>query len=432
MATPRLDLIPADEARRILLQTPPVGTEVVPLRVAGGRVLAAPFAATEDLPGHPRSVMDGYAVRAADVAAASASAPTILEVIGIVPMGGTFGGPVGPGQAVGISTGGFLPAGADAVVMIEHTRPAGEAGVRGAATAPATGATRAPGSETAIAIDRGVGAGANVIQRAEDVAAGAALLPRGRRLRPQDIAALATFGVASVTVHRRPRIAVFSTGNELCEVGETPSPGQVRDVNEWVLGTEVELAGALATFGGIIRDDEAALADTIARFLPDHDGLILSGGSSVGVKDVSGVVLGRLGPPGVLFHGIDIRPGKPTIFARVGDKPVVGMPGFPTSSMVVFDAFVRPMLWRMGGELDRDPWPTQRRARMARAVPSTVGREDYVRVRLFDRDGETWAEPLSGGSSAISNLVFADGLVRIEAARDRIAEGDPIDVAGFV
>jgi molybdopterin molybdotransferase len=328
-------------------------------------------------------------------------------------MGGTFAAAVADGQAVGISTGGFLPAGADAVVMIEHTRPG-------------------PGGDArAVVISKPVAAGGNVIQRAEDVARGAALLPAGRRLRPQDIAALATFGAATVTVHRRPRIAVFSTGNELCEVTATPAPGQVRDVNEWVLGTEVELAGGLATRGGIVRDDEAALADTIARFLPDHDGLILSGGSSVGVKDVSGVVFERLGPPGVLFHGIDIRPGKPTIFARVGDKPVVGMPGFPTSSMVVFDAFVRPMLWRMGGERDREPWPTQRRARLARAVQSTVGREDYLRVRLFSRDGELWADPLPGGSSAISNLVLADGLVRVEAARDRIAEGDPVEVAGF-
>jgi len=149
------------------------------------------------------------------------------------------------------------------------------------------------------------------------------------------------------------------------------------------------------------------------------------------VKDVSGIVFERLGPPGVLFHGIDIRPGKPTIFARVGAKPVVGMPGFPTSSMVVFDAFVRPLLWRLGGEVGRDPWPTQRRARLTRTVPSPVGREDYVRVRLYTRDGELWADPLPGGSSAISNLVLADGLVRIEAARDRIAEGDPVDVAGF-
>jgi molybdopterin molybdotransferase len=142
-------------------------------------------------------------------------------------------------------------------------------------------------------------------------------------------------------------------------------------------------------------------------------------------------VFERLDPPGILFHGIDIRPGKPTIFARVGDKPVVGMPGFPTSSMVVFDAFVRPMLWRMGGETYRDAWPAYRRARLARAVASIVGREDYVRVRIFARDGETWAEPLPGGSSAISNLVYADGMFRIDAKIDRIPEGDPVDVAMF-
>jgi molybdopterin molybdotransferase len=416
-----LKLVPAEEARRILFQTPPVGTEEVPLGEAGGRVLAAPFAATEDLPEHARSVMDGYAVRAADVAAASESAPAILRVVGVVPMGGTFGGIVGAGQTVGISTGGFLPAGADAVVMIEHSQ----------AFADGRGAGARDAGAGSVAIARAVATGANLIQRADDVARGAALLPRGRRLRPQDIAALATFGVASVVVHRRPRIAVFSTGNELCRVDETPAPGQVRDVNEWVLGTEVELAGGLATHGGIIRDDEAALADTIARFLPTHDGLFLSGGSSVGVKDISGVVLGRLGPPGVLFHGIDIRPGKPTIFARVGDKPVVGLPGFPTSSMVVFDAFVRPMLWRMGGEIGRDPWPAARRARLAQPLTSPVGREDYVRVRLVIRDGETWAEPLAGGSSAISNLVFADGLLRVEAARERVAEGEWVEVAGF-
>ena len=180
-----------------------------------------------------------------------------------------------------------------------------------------------------------------------------------------------------------------------------------------------------------MRDDEAELAATLARLLPDHDAVILAGGSSVGVKDVSGTVMGRLDPPGVLFHGIDIRPGKPTIFARVGAKPVIGMPGFPTSSMVVFDAFVRPLLWRMGGEIGRDPWPWQRRARLARAVASQVGREDYVRVRLLTRDGETWADPLAGGSSAIANLVFADGMFRIDADRAALPEGEWVDVALF-
>ncbi len=413
-APPSLKLIPAVEARRIMLDTPAVGTEVVPLRAANGRVLAAPFAATEDLPVHARSVMDGYAVRADDAAAATEQAPAVLRVAGVVPMGATFAGTVGAGEAVGISTGGFLPDGADAVVMIEQTRSSSDA---------------APVS--VVEILRAVAAGANVIQRGEDVTTGAPLIPAGRRLRPQDVAALATFGAASIAVYRRPRIAVLSTGNELCAVDETPAPGQVRDVNEWVLGAQVELAGGVATYGGVVRDDEAALAATIARLLPDHDAVILAGGSSVGVKDVSGTVLERLDPPGVLFHGIDIRPGKPTIFARVGAKPVIGMPGFPTSSMVVFDAFVRPLIWRMGGERDRDPWPCAARARLARAVASLAGREDYVRVRLVERDGETWAEPLPGGSSAISNLVYADGMVRVEADRVQVPAGEWVGVSTF-
>jgi molybdopterin molybdotransferase len=434
MASP-LTLIPAATARRIMLETPPVGTEVVSLREAGGRVLAAPFAAREDLPTHARSVMDGYAVRASDVTGAQARTPAILRVVGTVPMGGVFAGRIASGETVGISTGGFLPLGADAVVMIEHTRvPDGGGDADGAGAGASAGA-----SPSLVEIDRSISAGTNVIQRGEDVVAGASLLSAGRRLRPQDIAALATFGLAQVAVYRRPRIAVLSTGNELCAVTDTPAPGQVRDVNQWVLGTEVEATGACATYGGITRDDPSALAEAIARLLPTHDGLILSGGSSVGVKDVSGVVMGQLDPPGVLFHGIDIRPGKPTIFARVGDKPVIGMPGFPTSSMVVFDAFVRPMLWRLGGEIGRDPWPTQRRARILRAISSTIGREDYVRVRFVTRADQasseaatdTWVEPLAGGSSAISNLIFADGLVRIEAACDEVAEGDWVDVALF-
>ena len=144
--------------------------------------------------------------------------------------------------------------------------------------------------------------------------------------------------------------------------------------------------------------------------------MILSGGSSIGTKDLSADALADLEPPGILFHGIDIRPGKPTLFARAGGKPVVGMPGFPTSSLIVFDAFIRPMLWRLGGEAARDPWLSRRPARISREHRSVVGREDYLRVRLVERDGATWADPLPGGSATLSNVVFADGLVRVDAA----------------
>ncbi len=224
-------------------------------------------------------------------------------------------------------------------------------------TAPRSGEVK-PGDR--VQVFGAVAAGANVIAAGEDIRAGAAVLARGRRLRPQDLAALATFGVAGVPVFRRPRIAILSTGNELCEPTETPGPGSVRDVNQAVLGAQIAGAGCDVTYGGIVRDDAGALRAAVTALLPQHDGLILSGGSSVGVKDVSAEALGALAAPGVVFHGIDIRPGKPTLFALDGARPVLGMPGFPTSSMIVFDAFVRPMLWRLGGEADRDPWPAAR------------------------------------------------------------------------
>jgi molybdopterin molybdotransferase len=412
-SSPSLTLLPAAEARRIMGDVAPVGVERVPLRAAGDRVLAEALVAPEDLPAAARSVMDGYAVRAGDVRAATATGPLTLRLAGVVPMGGVFAGGLQTGQVVGISTGGFLPAGADAVVMIEQT-------------APRSGDVPVGGD---VQIFGAVTAGANIIAAGEDIRAGTPVLAPGRRLRPQDLAALATFGVAEVAVYRRPRIALLSTGNELCEpTTASPAPGQVRDVNQSVLGAQLEGAGATVTYGGIVRDDAGDLRAAVARLLPVHDGLILSGGSSVGVKDVSAEALGTLEAPGVLFHGIDIRPGKPTLFARSGVKPVIGMPGFPTSSMIVFDAFVRPMLWRLGGETGRDPWPAHRPARLGRAYKSARGREDYLRVRLAVEEEQVWAYALAGGSAAISNVVMADGLVRVESDSEALARGDAVDV----
>jgi len=407
-AAPSLTLIPADEARRILADTPSVGTERVALADAVGRVLAAPFAAPADLPGERRAVMDGYAVRGADVADASALSPVVLAVTGNVPMGDVFSGTVGSAEAVAIATGGWLPAGADTVVMVEHT-------------APRDGGAR-------VEISRAVARGANIVERGEDLTRGAAVLPAGRRLRPQDLAMLATFGATRLEVHRRPRVAVLSTGNELCDPGETPRPGQVRDANQTALGAQVQASGCDVTRAGMVPDDAVALRRAIARLLADHDAILLSGGSSIGVKDVAADALADLEPPGVLFHGIDIRPGKPTLFARAGRKPVVGMPGFPTSSLIVFDAFMRAMLWRLGGEGGRDPWPARRPARISREHRSVVGREDYLRVRLVDRDGATWADPLPGGSATLSNIVFAHGLVRVDAAAPGLSAGDQVEV----
>jgi len=181
-----------------------------------------------------------------------------------------------------------------------------------------------------------------------------------------------------------------------------------------------------------VRDDAEALRAAVQRLLPEHDAVILSGGSSIGTKDLSADALADLPPPGILFHGIDIRPGKPTLFARAGAKPVLGMPGFPTSSLIVFDVFVRPMLWRLGGEGAREPWPARRAARLGAAHRSVAGREDYLRVALDEREGEVWADPLRGGSATLSNVVRADGLVCVPAAVEHLDSGAAVEVLMYL
>ncbi|MEO8212430.1 MAG: molybdopterin molybdotransferase MoeA [Myxococcales bacterium] len=425
-----LTLIPAAEARRLLLAVVPVGREVVSLRASAGRVLAQALVVPHDLPPARLSAMDGYAVRSADLVAVSGASGVVLRVVGAVPAGTTFAGQVGTGQAVGIATGAVVPDGADAVVMVEFTAPVTD----GVAPVPGARAYAAPGTE--VRVTTAIEPGANIVMPGDDLRAGVEILAAGRRLRAGDLAALAAFGVVDVVVYRRPRIAVLATGSEICPPDQVPGPGQVRDSNQYVLAAEVESAGGIAVPAGIVGDDFELLRDTVLRLIAENDGLVLSGGSSVGPKDLTGRVLGAVEAPGVLFHGIDIRPGKPTVFACAGVKPVVGMPGYPTSSMVVFEAFVRPMLARLGGEAVRegegdDGWPGALRARLARAYTKPAPREDYLRVRLVDRDGEIWAEVLPGGSAAISNVILADGLARIPAGCDRLDQGASVAVRRF-
>ena len=422
-----LELIAADEARRILFEVPPVGVETVSLAEAAGRVLAAALIAPHDLPPARLSAMDGYAARAADVAQAGAT----LRVVGAVPAGGTYAASLAPGEAVSIATGALLPDGADTIVMVELTAPA-DAGASAPVVAGAADRARdyvLPGGR--VRVTKPVEVAAHVVMPGEDLRAGTTVLAPGRRLAARDLAALAAFGCATVQVFRRPRIAVLATGSEICRVDETPRPGQVRDSNQYILAAEVESAGGIAVRGGIVADDYDALHAAVARLCAENDGVVLSGGSSVGPKDLTGRVLANLGAPGVLFHGIDIRPGKPTVFARVGVKPIVGMPGYPTSSMVVFEAFVRPMLARLGGESPLDAWPAATFARLTRAYVKPSSREDYLRVRLSVRDGALDAEVLPGGSSAISNVLAADGLARIPAGVERLEAGAVVAVRRF-
>jgi molybdopterin molybdotransferase len=397
--------VSAAEARRILADaTDVVGREAIDLTDAAGRVLADALVASEDVPTFSRAVMDGFAVRAADVASATESEPAWLSLAGAVTMGWPATRAVGAGEAVAIPTGGHLPAGADAVVMIEHTE------------------TR----DGRVGVHRPVDTGRNVIHPGDDLRRGDVVVSAGRRLGAADIAALAAFGAARVEVHRRPRVAILSSGRELVPAGTTPAAGQVRDVNQYALAAQARDAGCAVTLGGIVDDDPTVLEQAVQALAALHDVVILSGGSSVGGRDHTPEVFDRLGPPGVLFHGIAVRPGRPTLAARAGSTLLLGIPGVPTSAFVIFEVFVRPVLRRLGGEVAAPSWPVE--ARLAAAYRSESGREDYLRVRLLARDGETWAEVLPGGASALSNLLGADALLVVPAVAIELAAGTRVAV----
>ena len=385
--------------------------EPVPLVESMGRVLAQPLAAPEAVPAWSRARMDGYAVRGRDTHGASETMPGELTVVGTVRMGDDVSGlsPLAPGECRGISTGGMLPPGSDGVLMVEYS---------------------AEVAADRIEIHRPVAVGDHVLERGEDVEAGARLLEAGRRLGAPELAVLATCGVDPVLVYERPRVAIVPTGDEVVPVRQRPQPGAVRDANTYALAAQVVAAGCEAVPYDLVPDDAARLRHTLGTALDEGADLVLvSGGSSVGTRDVTAEVLDSFGPPGILLHGINIRPGKPTIVADIGGKPVLGMPGYPVSGMVVFHRFLRALLWRLAG-LDPlpDVWPRRSAARLGVSLHSVGGREDYVPVRLEPAGDLPKAAPLLGGSAVLTSLLGADGVVRIDAGLEGLAAGAEVDV----
>ncbi len=385
----------------------PCGVERVPLLAARGRVLAQEVVASTDLPPFDRSSVDGYAVRAADTARASSGAPATLVVVGEVLVGEPVRLIVGPGEAARIPTGGMLPEGADAVVMQEHT-------------------VRQDGT---VSVERPVRPGENVVHRGADVRTGEVLLRPGRRLRPQDLGLLAGLDIPEVLVYRRPVVGVIVTGDELVAPGRPLRGSQIHDMNTYTLSGLVEETGALPRAYGIVEDNLAVLVQVAREAHRDCDALVLSGGSSVGQRDLVADAVAALGSPGIVVHGVAIRPGKPTILAVAAGKPVFGLPGNVVSAMVTFDVFVRPVLEEMAG-LREPPRPWQVvRARLARPV-AAADREDHVRVSLVERTGTLWAVPLPGGSGIITSMVRADGLVTVPP-HSALDEGAEVEVRLF-
>jgi molybdopterin molybdotransferase len=385
--------------------------EPVPLAGALHRVPAAPVTAPHALPGFARSTVDGYAVRAADTYGVSDGLPGYLQVTGSVLMGPVVMGTepavtVGAGTAVNMPTGGVLPPGADAVVMVEYTQQV------------------MPGT---IEVVRPVAPGEGVVRADEDAAPGAELVPAGRPLRAQDLAMLAAAGVTTVAVHARPRVTVFSTGDEVVPPeAATLRPGQVRDASAVALAAMVAEAGGEPVPGGIVPDDAAALEAALRAAWPGSDLIVISAGSSVGARDETAGVVRRLGPPGIWCHGIAIRPGKPTLLAECDGVPVIGLPGNPRSALVVFRLLGIPLVRLVGGCTMPPPEPAVR-ARLARDLPSAAGRLDVVQVQVTDGV----ATPVFGLSALLSVLTAADGYVIIPEEATGLDAGTEVEVTVY-
>jgi molybdopterin molybdotransferase len=377
--------------------------EAVGLLGAHGRVPAEPVRAPHDLPGFARSTVDGYAVRAADTYGASEALPTYLDVAGAVAMGTTPDVAAGPGVAVAIPTGGAIPPGADAVVMVEHTQEA-MAGT--------------------IEVVRPVAPGEGLVRADEDAAAGAELVPAGRPLRAQDLGLLAAAGATEVRVHARPRVAVLSTGDEVVEP-ETArlAPGQVRDASAVALAALVREAGGVPDLRGIVPDDQGLLDAALRAALATSDMIVVSAGSSVGARDETAAVVAGLGAPGIWAHGIALRPGKPTLLADCDGVPVIGLPGNPRSALVVFRLIGVPLVRLVGG-VTAPPPERSMHAELARDVPSAAGRLDIVQVAVSDGT----ATPLFGASALLSILTAADGYIVVPDEATGLQAGSAVDV----
>lgn len=417
-------VVTTDEARARIAACAPVRTETIAVANALGRVIAHDLAAAVDLPHFHRANMDGYAVRARDTFGASASIPAYLKLVGTVHMGKQPKRTVRKGEAMRIATGGMLPSATDAVVMIEYTEELGDGTVRNGPVRDGSA------SDASVEVHRSVAPWENVLRIGEDIAKSQPIFARGRRLRGRDLGALTGVGITRVTVFRRPRVALISTGDEIVAPGARPRPGQVRNINACSLLAMATEAGGTVTDFGVIPDRRDTLQRVLAQALARHDTVLISGGSSVGAKDITLDVLSSFPRSEILFHGISVAPGKPTILARALDKPVMGLPGHPQSALVIFDLFGAPLLRVLGGENPTAVFAPQRtvRARLSQNVASQAGREDYVRVTLAEHDGQRIAAPLAGKSGAIFNLIKADGLVCIAASAEGLEEGTEVEV----
>lgn len=404
-----LTLLPPDEARQKLLnhipeQTP--GSQVIPISEATGRIIAEAIIAPHPLPQFARSTVDGFAVRSRDTYGASDSLPGYLNVVGEIPMGAASNLSIAPGECALIHTGGMIPSGADAVIMLEYTQP-----VR----------------EGEIEIQKAVAIAENTIAVGEDVQSGQIVIPQGKKIRPAEVGGLAALGIISITVSNKIKVGIISSGDEIIPPDQNPAPGQIRDINSFTLSSLILQNGGEPVRYGIIPDNFEALQQTARRALSECHAVVITAGSSASTRDMTASVIDSLGMPGVLVHGINTRPGKPTILGVVEGKPIIGLPGNPVSALVNGYLFVVPVLEKMSGQQMAHPRPVIK-ARLSVNLASQTGREDWQPVRLVEDNGTYKADPIFGKSNLIFTLVSADGMIKIHPDANGLSAGDWVDV----
>ena len=405
-----LQVIGVDEARICLLEhARPIGrVEWVPAASATGRVLAEPLIAKTNVPAFDRSTVDGLAVRASDTFGASESMPAMLELVGAVAMGQAPSFQVHAGACAAVPTGGALPDGADAMVMIEYVEDLGD---------------------SLRLIHRPISPGDNLIRCGDDFKAGQPLIPAGHQISTADIGTLAALDIEQVLVCAKPRVALISTGDELVQSGQPLKPGQVHDINAPALAALVQESGGEPVLFGIVADHPALLDDCLKRALAECDLVLVSGGSSVGEKDYLRAAIEAQGDPGILFHGLAVKPGKPTLAGAANGRIMLGLPGHPLAAWFLTKLLAAPLIYALQGAAA--PVPVTVTAKTNCRIPSNAGRESIIPVKLLIEDISPLtyrAEPVFAKSGLISVLSQSDGFVRIEREREGLEAGMSVTV----
>jgi len=399
-----LKVVSFQEARQKIIEGfPRQGKERVYLTEAQRRVLASDVKSPEDLPAFHRTVVDGYAVLAEDTFGSSESLPAYLDYVGEVKMGQEAGLSLQKGQCCWIPTGGMLPAGSNAAVMVEYTEKLGE---------------------DTVLVYRPVGPWENIMQKGEDIKKEEVIFSAGSFLRAQDIGLLASLGISKLLVFKPWRVGLISTGDEIVPIEETPSTGKVRDVNSHALAAAIRDCGAIPHNYPLVMDDFKVLKNAVELGLRENDLLIMSGGSSVGLMDVTLDVLLSFPGAEMLFHGIAVKPGKPTLAVKIGDKMVIGLPGHPVSALMMFHIICAPAL---------SPYPPLSiDACLELNLSSQAGRDDFVPVELREEKGEKLALPLLGKSGLMNILSRASGFIHIPYEKQGLVKGENTRVYLFM